>query len=100
MVRVVRPRVVLEGPVAALADAAVAPPREVPEVDAEVGRDAAALGPEILGTMHARADRAVRSGQCLEALDQLVANRLVLGRRHDALRLPALHVEEQPAVVA
>ena len=101
VVGVVGAGVVLERVVAPVAERAVAAPREVAEVDDEVGRDAAALAPEVLGAVDARADRAVRARRAPRAARSArrAAPRSSAGA-HDALRLAALDVEEQPAVVA
>src|SRR5512133_2715007 len=74
VVRVVGSRVVVEGPMPAVAETAVAAPAEVTEVDDEVRRDAPSLTPELFGPEDPRSDRPpVGTRQPLEPLGELVA---------------------------
>src|SRR5207302_3441023 len=76
-------------------------PRQVPEVDEEVGGDAANLRIDVLWLEDPRPERcAVRTGSGFELLDQLVSGCFVPRGFDDALRFATLDVEEQSPVIA
>src|SRR5207245_10393341 len=84
-----------------VADRAHGAPRQVAEVDEEVGGDAADLRIDVLRLEDPRPEgRAVRSGSGFELLDQLVSGRFVPRGFDDTLRLATLDVEEQSSVIA
>ena len=99
VVGVVGTGVVLEGVDAAHADRADRPPGEVAEVDDQVGRDAAHLAVEVLGSKRLRADRpALRVGDRLDAGDQLAPDALVVAGvdRCPAARGPRTFRKQRP----
>ena len=76
-------------------------PEQVAEDHDQVGGDAGDLRVDLLGLVDVRRERpALVVRDRGEPLGEVVAHRLVVGRRDDAVRLAALDVEEDARVVA
>jgi hypothetical protein len=100
-------RIVRAGVVLGRMDAVGAPdrsdgaPREVGEIDEQVGCNAVLLVVDVLGAKDARPERlAVGAAERSQLVGELRADALVVLRRNRALGLAVAHVEEDPPVVA
>src|SRR5204862_7763270 len=86
---------------ARVADRPYGPPRQVAEVDEEVGGDPTNFGVDLLRLEDLRPERlAVRAESGLELVDQFVTGLFVPRGIDHAVLLATLDVQEQPSVVA